>query len=72
MAMLETYKVKPSGMFSMTIKALDDDHLGLILTNMFTKGSWKNLDETLQVEIKQPVGNIITPRVKDFRSSDEI
>ncbi len=67
MAMLESYKVKPSGLFPMTIKALDEDHLSLILNNMFTQGQWKDLSDTLQVEIKQPVGRVVTPRVKDFR-----
>ncbi len=68
MAVLETYTVKPSGLFPMTIKALDGNHLGYILNEMFTQGPWRELDDTLPVEISPPVGEVRVPSVKNFRS----
>jgi hypothetical protein len=68
MAMLESYSVKPSGLNTMTVRALDDNHLSLILSDMFTKGLWKNLDENAPVEIHLLNGEVISPPVKEFRS----
>ncbi len=67
MAALESYSVKPDGLKSMTIRALDDEHLSMILSDMFTKGSWKELSDELPVEIKTPVGQIVAPHVREFR-----
>jgi hypothetical protein len=68
MAALESYSVKPAGLYSMTMRALDDGHLSLILKDIFTKGFWKDLDDRAPVEIRSPVGQVISPPVKEFRS----
>jgi hypothetical protein len=67
MAALESYSVKPNGMKPMTIRALDGEHLSMILSQMFRKGSWKNLSDELPVEIKTPLGQIMSPPVREFR-----
>jgi hypothetical protein len=68
MTALESYSVKPSGLYPVTVRALDDGHLSLILKDIFTKGFWKDLDDGASVEIRSPEGQVISPPIKEFRS----
>jgi hypothetical protein len=68
MAALESYLVTPAGLPPMTVRALDEGHLSLILKDIFTKGFWKDLDDGAPVEIKSPEGQVISPPIKEFRS----
>jgi hypothetical protein len=68
MATLESYSVKPAGLYPVTVRALDNGHLSLILKDIFTKGFWKDLDEKAPVEIRSPEGQVISPPIREFRS----
>jgi hypothetical protein len=68
MAMLEAYKVKPEGLPRMTVTALDNTHLGYILTDMCKNGYWRGLPDSIPLEITPPQGEISKPIIKDFRS----
>jgi hypothetical protein len=68
MAALESYSVKPTDLPPMTVRALDGDHLSLILRDLFTRGFWKNLDDRACVEIRSPHGETVSPPIKEFRS----
>jgi len=67
MAMLESYSVKPSGLSPVTIRALDSNHLDLILSEMFRKGWWKGIEDEALIEIKKPTGEISKASAKAFR-----
>jgi hypothetical protein len=67
MSMLQSFTVKPNGIYPMTIKAMDANHLDQILSEMFGEGCWKVLADDAQVEITPSMGNAVARPVKDFR-----
>jgi len=67
MAALESYSVKPSGLSPVTIRALDSNHLDLILGDLFRKGWWKGIEDGAPVEIKKPTGEVSKLSAKTFR-----
>jgi hypothetical protein len=68
MSTLQSFTVKPHGIYPMTIKAMDSNHLDQILSEMFGGGCWKVLADDAQVEITPSTGNGVARAVKDFRS----
>jgi len=68
MSMLHSYTVKPDGIYPMTIRAQDANHLDQILNEMFMAGCWKDLAGDAPVAITPPSGDCNARSVKDFRS----
>jgi len=67
MAALESYSVKPSDLSPVTIRALDTNHLDLILSDLFRNGWWKGLEDKAPVEIRTPEGKVSKTLAKSFR-----
>ncbi len=68
MATLETYKVKPEGLPLMTVTALDETHLGYILSDICKNGYWRGLSDNIPLEISPRISEVSKPLIKDFRS----
>jgi hypothetical protein len=66
MSRLQSYTVAPTGIYPMTIRAMDDNHLDQILNEMFA-GWWRDLADSEPVAITPPMGKSIARVVKDFR-----
>jgi hypothetical protein len=67
MSMLQSFTVKPHGIYPMTIKAIDTNHLDQILNELFGGDCWKVLADDAPVEITSPTGKGAARPVKDFR-----
>ncbi len=67
MSTLQSYTVAPAGIYPMTIRAMDENHLDQILNEMFAAGCWKDLADSAPVEITPPMGKGTARPVKDFR-----
>jgi hypothetical protein len=68
MSMLQSFTVKPHGIYPMTVKAMDTNHLDQILSEMFAGDCWKVLADDAPVEITPSTGKGAARPVKDFRS----
>ncbi len=68
MSTLHSYTVAPDGIYPMTIRAQDANHLDQILAEMFMEGCWKDLAGDAPVAITPPLGECHARPVKDFRA----
>jgi hypothetical protein len=68
MSTLQSYTVAPDGIYPMTIRAIDANHLDQILNELFSAGCWKDLADNAPVAITSPMREGAARLVKDFRS----